>query len=155
MAHWICEQFKGGACTHSQEKLVKTSLTSQLDKLLLSRMITCRRGLWKLGIVEKLMEGRDGLTRAAKVWVASRDWQHVKLKRPLQLLYLLEIQHKLTLIDVVQPTLPSESDVNPCPTEAEKSTHPHRVAAVRAEQLRKPWISELIDDKVELGMCCM
>ena len=49
------------------------------------------RGLWKLGIVQELMEGRDGQTRAAVVKVASRDQQHMILKKPVQLLYPLEI----------------------------------------------------------------
>lgn len=40
------------------------------------------RGLWKLGLVQEIMMGRDGQTRAAVVKVASRDRQHSILKRP-------------------------------------------------------------------------
>ena len=50
------------------------------------------RGLWKLGLVQEIMRGRDGQTRAAIVKVASHDRQHLILKRPIQLLYPLEIQ---------------------------------------------------------------
>ena len=34
------------------------------------------RGLWKLGIVQEIMKGRDGLMRAAVVKTFSRDRQH-------------------------------------------------------------------------------
>ena len=43
-------------------------------------------GLWKLGIVQEVMKGQDGLKRAAVVKIASHDRQHTMLKRPIQLL---------------------------------------------------------------------
>ena len=49
------------------------------------------RGLWKLGQIQEVFIGRDGLPRSALVRVATRDRQHTLLKRPLQLLYPLEI----------------------------------------------------------------
>ena len=48
-------------------------------------------GFWKLGRIQEILTGRDGQPRAALVRVASRDRQQVVLRRPLQLLYLLEI----------------------------------------------------------------
>ena len=49
------------------------------------------RGLWKLGRIQEVLTRRDRQPQAALVRVASRDHQHVLLRRPLQLLYPLEI----------------------------------------------------------------
>ena len=67
------------------------------------------RGLWKLGLVQEIMRGRDGQTRAAIVKVASRDRQHSILKRPIQLLYPLEIQYESTETSRTKTTLDPES----------------------------------------------
>eukprot|EP00731_Ephydatia_muelleri_P033093 Em0025g49a len=48
------------------------------------------RVLWKTGIVEKLITGRDGVTRGAVVRLSSAKGP-VTLRRPLQLLYPLEM----------------------------------------------------------------
>ena len=48
------------------------------------------RLMWKLGKVEGLLEGHDGVVRGALVRVRSRTGSIV-LKRPVQLLYPLEI----------------------------------------------------------------
>ena len=73
---------------------------------------TSPRGLWKHGRVQEVLTGRDGHPRAATVRVASRDCQHVLLKRPLQLLYPLEIQETGTPVtdteDVAPDTLKSQ-----------------------------------------------
>ena len=53
--------------------------------------------LWKLGKIKKLIVGRDGQTRGVTVSVASKGRSHITLNRPLQLLYLLEINHPLIL----------------------------------------------------------
>ena len=48
------------------------------------------RTFWKLGKVQHLIEGRDGCVRAAVVRVSSGS-RETTLKRPVQLLYPLEI----------------------------------------------------------------
>ena len=48
------------------------------------------RTFWKLGRVENLIEGHDGLVRAAVVRVASESGT-TTLRRPVQLLYPLEM----------------------------------------------------------------
>ena len=48
------------------------------------------RGFWRLGRVQELLCGQDGRVRGAKLRVA-RKGQYSTLHRPLQLLYLLEI----------------------------------------------------------------
>ena len=55
---------------------------------------TLPRGLWKLGRIQEVLTGSDKQSRAALVRVACRDRQHVLLRRPIELLYPLEI-HEL------------------------------------------------------------
>jgi hypothetical protein len=50
------------------------------------------RGLWKLGKIREVLMGRDGQIRGAVVKVARRNQQHVLLRRPIQLLYPLEVR---------------------------------------------------------------
>ena len=101
------------------------------------------RGLWKLGIVQEIMKGRDGLTRAAVVKVASRDRQHSILKRPIQLLYPLEIRCEST------ETIPSEAPLDPKPCEplpaddVTEQVRPKRAASKKADEVRRERIAEL------------
>ena len=53
---------------------------------------TLTRKFWKLGWIQELFTECDGLPRGELVRVASRDQQHILLKRQLQLLYPLEIR---------------------------------------------------------------
>ena len=50
------------------------------------------RGLWKLGRVEEVIAGRDGSVRGAAVRLVSRNRQQTLIRRPIQLLYPLEIR---------------------------------------------------------------
>ena len=45
------------------------------------------RGLWRLGVVEELVNGVDGETRGAKVRVVSKTGRPSVLRRPIQHLY--------------------------------------------------------------------
>ena len=49
------------------------------------------RGLWKLGRIQETIEGRDGQIRGATIKMAKRDRQQDLLRRPIQLLYPLEL----------------------------------------------------------------
>ena len=49
------------------------------------------RGLWKLGRIQELLKGQDGHCRAATVKTTASDGQPVLLRRPIQLLYPLEL----------------------------------------------------------------
>ena len=49
------------------------------------------RGLWKLGRIQETIAGKDGRIRGAVVKVASQNRQHSLLRRPVQLLYPLEV----------------------------------------------------------------
>ena len=99
------------------------------------------RGLWKLGRIQELFVGRDNLPRSALVRVATRDRQHTLLKRPLQLLYPLEIH------EPEPPEAPSEnvstfSQTFDAPVPERR---PIRAAARRANERRRIWIQELQD----------
>ena len=86
------------------------------------------RGQWKLGMVQEIMKGQDGLTRAAVVKIASRDRQHSVLRRPIQLLYPLEIHCEST-----EPS-PSESLSNPENSESVSERVDVSKPTVRREQ---------------------
>ena len=106
------------------------------------------RGLWKLGLVQEVMRGRDGQTRAAIVKVASRDRQHSILKRPIQLLYPLEIQYESTETSRTKTTLDPESNES-SPDHIATLTEqirPKRAAAKKADTVRREWIAELEKD---------
>lgn len=108
------------------------------------------RGLWKLGRIREVYHGSDGLPRGALVRVASRDRQHTLLKRPLQLLYPLEICEPET------PQLPSEAECEPSPDQPASdpaetldapspARYPTRAAAKKANEKMGVWIQELQD----------
>ena len=48
--------------------------------------------LWKLGRIQELLLGRDGHTRAAVVKTTANDGRSVLLRRPVQLLYPMELR---------------------------------------------------------------
>ena len=52
------------------------------------------RGLWKLGKTVSLIKRRDGQVRLATVKMASRNRQQLLLRRPMQLLYPLEVSNE-------------------------------------------------------------
>ena len=58
-----------------------------------------KRGLWKTGIVEQTIVGKDGHTHGAKVRIASTGKSPAYLSRPIQKLYPLEIRCKDNLKD--------------------------------------------------------
>ena len=111
------------------------------------------RGFWKLGQIQEVLTGRDGQSRAALVRVATRDRQHILLRRPLQLLYPLEIcgteplepgsgdMPASTSDDLTSS--PVEEDNVPALKEPER--RPMRAAAKRANEKRRAWIQELHD----------
>ena len=70
----------------------KTSVHSAVSKgdVVIVHDDTLPRGLWKLGRIQEVLTGSDKQPRAALVRVASRDRQHVFLRRPIQLLYPLD-----------------------------------------------------------------
>lgn len=102
------------------------------------------RGLWKLGIVQETMRGRDGQTRAAVVMVASRDRQHLLLKRPIQLLYPLELHHESMETTLPEaPPIPESDELLPEEEDAAERARPKRAASKKADEVWRRWIAEL------------
>ena len=108
------------------------------------------RGLWKLGRIQEVFPGADGLPRSALVRVASRGKQHTLLKRPIQLLYPLEIPNpedssESMRATQLQPdkTLVTRSPVSEPPETCEPVRRSVQAAAERAAETRRVWIEEL------------
>lgn len=115
-------------------------------------------GLWKLGRIQEVLIGHDRQPQAALVRVASRDRQHVLLRRPLQLLYLLEI-HEAEMPEAKMPETDSEHDPastpdaqnsapveeHECPNLKETEGRPMRAAVKRTNERVRAWNKELQD----------
>ena len=109
------------------------------------------RGRWRLGVIVEVMRGRDGVIRAASVRVAvSGERRQSVLKRPIQLLYPLEIS--CDGIDLPgSPATKPPVDPRECPPESDEPSQPtsvtlarpRRVAAQKSEELRRRWIRQL------------
>ena len=95
---------------------------------------------WKLAVVEKLIEGRDGLVRAAHIRM-----DNLKTTRPIVKLYPLEVSDT---DDDSQPTSddiipPSNSEVPQSPEGPGVATRPQRKATLRAYQKLAEWTDTL------------
>ena len=111
------------------------------------------RGHWKLGVVQEVLTGRDGLTIAAVIKVAASDQRYSILRRPIQLLYPLEIHSNVSPMRDVCATPPSEDTSGPEKSDPAtgsdnldtpaRPTRPRRDAARRATEMTKDWIAEL------------
>ena len=114
--------------------------------------------MWKLGVVEELISGRDGEVRAAVVQVVARGRQHTRLNRPIQLLYPLEVQSEM--INDTNPHQAIETESNDSlPVGDEEQAQPlcpRRAAAKLADKRRREWIAtleqKLLNDS-ETGHC--
>ena len=58
---------------------------------------TLKKGFWRLGLVESLIRGRDQEVRGAEVKVCSKGRKPCVIKRPLQLLFPLELHSDLQM----------------------------------------------------------
>ena len=93
-----------------------------------------QRGLWKLGRVEKLITGNDGLARGAVVKSTTpKKGKSTMLRRPLQRLYPLELgSHP-------QGNLTADNSDVPART-VDVEDRPRREAARRADSQRRSLI---------------
>lgn len=113
------------------------------------------RGLWKLGRIQEIITGRDGKIRGATVKVASQNRQHPLLRRPIQLLYPLEVHSQekapvASVSDEPEPETQSQeksiSTKTPqVPPEQEPRQRSQRSAAKQANDRRKACMLELED----------
>ena len=109
------------------------------------------RGFWKLGLVEELFKGQNGIPRVALVRLAPKDGKQSLLRRPIQRLYPLEV-HQVTeekvLIgneDTAGPSQEPDAD-SPKPDGETNRSRPKRAAAQKAEERTRTWIKELSED---------
>lgn len=109
---------------------------------------------WKLVLIQEVLSGHDNQPRAALVRVASGDHQHVLSRRPLQLLYSLEI-HDPEMLEPGSRAAPASCpDVhisvpvgkNDAPTHKRPKRCQIQVAAKRATEKMMAWAQELQQD---------
>ena len=94
-----------------------------------------QRGLCKLGRVERLIPGKDGIVRGAVVKSTTKKGRSTMLRRPLQKLYPVECatrQEEVPATDA--PVAPSHG--------ADARKHPRRAAACRADSNRRLLIEQ-------------
>ena len=99
-----------------------------------------RRGLWKLGKVERLVKGEDDKVRSAIVRVYGNGRKGNTLKRLMNNLYPLEVRSaenttKLEVEDTPRANVAQQS------THKKESTRPRRRTAIEADVQRKQWIA--------------
>ena len=99
------------------------------------------RGFWKLGRIQEIFIGSDGLPLSALVGVATKDRQHTLLKRLLQLLYPLEISGPE--LGTPSKKVPASSQDDQTDNTPVPRRHPVRAAAKKASEKRRVWIQEL------------
>ena len=58
---------------------------------------TLKKGFWKLGLIKSLIRGRDQEVRGAEVKISSKGQKPRIIKRPLQLLFPLELHSDLQM----------------------------------------------------------
>ena len=90
---WRREYLKDLRETHSQQK--KSNNEVNKGDIVLIFEENTKRNLWKTGIVEDLIVGRDGVVRGATVCKIGRGGKHEVLNRPLQKLFPLEVSNKV------------------------------------------------------------
>ena len=102
------------------------------------------RGLWRVGRIEKVIPGTDGMIRSARVRVQSKTGRTTVLKRPIQHLYPLEIGYEKdsqpeiittnedTENNGAPPTPQHEDERSSVNTETPQGGRPRRSAAIEA-----------------------
>jgi transposase InsO family protein len=92
-----------------------------------------KRVTWKLAVVESLIEGEDGLVRAANIRTSNGY-----TNRPITKLYPLEVTLTTSPTDSDEPKPSTESEI---PSQVPPPTRPTRVAAQRAREKMKDYIA--------------
>ena len=96
------------------------------------------RVLWKTGIVEKLITGRDGVTRGAVVRLSSAKGP-VTLRCPLQLLYPLEMSAQGQASNVVTDNVTEPVDAEDSSMEQKvenRRGQPRNASSLAREKIR-------------------
>lgn len=95
------------------------------------------RSFWRIGRIKELVNSTaDGKSRGAVVRVMSKKGKITTLRRPLQLLYPMEINCKLAKDEV-------QSEQENGAQESTESERPRRRAAIAGELLIRHWIKDM------------
>ena len=103
------------------------------------------RGQRKLGKVERVLDGADGQVQGAVVRTKSGAGPSAFIRRPVQLLYPLEVCQPVddcTLTDLVAVGEGDCSLADNGDDSAELQQRPRRAAACAADRVRQRWIQE-------------
>ena len=102
------------------------------------------RSHWRLGKVERILTSKDGQSRGAEVRVqAKKSKRSSLLRRPLQLLYPLEVSCAADETAQSEPVLEQREQ---SAREPVRGNRERRKAAVEGERVRREWIAELQDE---------
>ena len=137
---WRAEYLLELRNSHSRVRRATGSSLVAVGDLVLVHDESHKRCHWKMGVVEQTLTSRDGQVRGAEVRVQGKGKRTGLLKRPLNLLYPLEINC------VVNSTNGQEKEPGsqgPEPQAQVASSRPRRRAAAEGERLRREWIAEL------------
>ena len=86
------------------------------------------RGFWNLGRVEETIPGKDGLIRSAIVRVYTGGKRSKLFRRPVQLLYPVEISSR------IEPSSPSNEVVEPEDTQPAEDSAPEETLSCRPKR---------------------
>ena len=105
------------------------------------------RGFWKLGKVEQVMTGRDGLARGAVVRVANKGRQATRLTRPIQKLFPLEVPYGKQSTRKEIPPLHSP-DCLIDESEVIKNETPRRPTRAAAQEARDRMLAQVLSEDI-------
>ena len=103
------------------------------------------RGEWKVALVEELIPSRDHQIRGAKIRVVNRKGKGTlkRLRRPIQSLFPIEVNHKEQGKNI--NSLPVDEENDRVMIEEKPERPPTRLAAQNADLLRRPTLVDQSD----------
>ncbi|CAB4044302.1 Hypothetical predicted protein, partial [Paramuricea clavata] len=102
------------------------------------------RACWRLGKVERLINGEDGNVRGAIVRISPKGKRPTTLKRSVRLLYPLEVRSDSEAEENRYGKNEFDEAIGNEMNQVEVK-RPRREAAKRGEERRRKWIKELND----------
>ena len=138
---WRAEYLLELRNAHSRAKRATGSSLVSVGDLVLVHDEGHPRSCWKMGKVERILTSKDGQSRGAEVRVQKKGSKGTSLlRRPLQLLYPLEVSCSANA-ETCQEQVPELEE--PSPQGQVTGRRERRRAAVEGERLRRQWIAEL------------
>ena len=119
---------------HSIKRKACSSRSIEVGDVVVLKNDCTKRAFWKLAVVKSLIEGSDGVVRAAVVKVGSQDGPPRILKRSVKHLYPLEVK---AYCENTQPMSSHDSEGSRENEGNDDSNRPRRAAALTGEMLRR------------------